>query len=95
MKTSESLTRYKESEWIKKLANMRISVLWDRRASLTEDPEGIGCVENALQETMGVLDRFSGDERNARVEAAEGRLGPGYSAAPRTHLRRTSSATCS
>ena len=71
------------------------TVLWYRRASLTEHPEGIGCVDNALQETMGVLDRFSGDERNARVEAAEGRFGPGYSAAPRTHLRRRSSATCS
>lgn len=41
-----------ESEGLhEKLTEIRIAVLRDHGAAFTEDPEGVGCVENALEQT--------------------------------------------
>jgi hypothetical protein len=62
-----------ESERIdEKLANVRLSVLRDRSAALSEVPEGIGRAQNVLQATMGVVDGFG---RRTRC-STRGRGGP-------------------
>ena len=94
-RSSASRLRSTRNQRDKKLADIRITALLDRGAAFTEDPEGVGCTEDAIKQSPGVVDGFVGDERGIRVETQNGALGPSYPATPRTHLRRSSSAASS
>jgi hypothetical protein len=46
-----------ESEGVHdKLADFRVAIFRDHGAAFTEGPEGVGCIENALEQTSGIAD---------------------------------------
>ncbi len=52
-------------------------------------------MEDVLKDTDRALEGFVGDEGYGGVKLAACSLSPDYPVAPRTHFRRSSSATCS
>ena len=72
-----------------------ISALGDDASTIREVAQGLGSLENALKDTNCGLSGVLGDELDALVELLARSSCPDYPAAPRTHFRRSSSATSS